>query len=158
MARHPRRFLPGSTYHVIARGNHKQPVFFAPRDYRVYLSRLTRYTRQYDTALYAYCLMPNHVHLLIRPGQASLSKFMQGLQQSYTQYFNLAYQTVGHLFQGRYLALRCDADSYLAQLVRYIHLNPVRAGLASIFTHEGSPNEMTPKRPTGSKDEGCSVM
>lgn len=74
--------------------------------------------------------MPNHVHLLLETGSPPLAKFMQGVQQSYTQYFNRRYRKVGHLFQGRYKAIICDKDKYLLVLVRYIHLNPVRAGLA----------------------------
>ena len=70
------------------------------------------------------------MHLLVESGSAPLGKFMQGLQQSYTQYFNRSYRKVGHLFQGRYKAIICDKDKYLLALLRYIHLNPVRAGLA----------------------------
>jgi len=75
--------------------------------------------------------MPNHVHLLVETGSTPLAKFMQGLQQSYTQHFNRSYRKVGHLFQGRYKAIICDRDKYLLALVRYIHLNPVRAKLAT---------------------------
>jgi putative transposase len=131
MARARRRFAPGLVYHVIARGNHREQIFLCPRDYAAYLRRIASYARDYEIVIYAYCLMPNHVHLLIRVGGTPIWKFMQGLQQSYTQYFNLAYRTVGHLFQGRYRAITCDTDEYLASLLRYIHLNPVRAGLAS---------------------------
>ncbi len=77
--------------------------------------------------IYAYCLMPNHVHLLLESSVEPLAKFMQGLQQSYTQYFNLIYNKVGHLFQGRYKAIVCERDEYLLELIRYIHLNPVRS-------------------------------
>jgi hypothetical protein len=75
--------------------------------------------------------MPNHVHLLVETGSTPLAKFMQGLQQSYTQYFNRRYRKVGHLFQGRYKAIICERDKYLLALVRYIHLNAVRAKLAT---------------------------
>jgi REP-associated tyrosine transposase len=98
-------------------------------DYRAYLARLRAYQEQYGVSLYAYCLMPNHVHLLAQTSDAPLSKFMQGVQQSYTQRFNRVHGKVGHLFQGRYKAIVCDRDEYLTTLVRYIHLNPVRAGL-----------------------------
>jgi len=74
--------------------------------------------------------MPNHVHLLVETGSTPLAKFMQGVQQSYTQYFNRRYRKVGHLFQGRYKAIICDRDKYLLALIRYIHLNAVRAKLA----------------------------
>jgi putative transposase len=115
----------------MARGNHRQPVFLAPRDYRVYLARFRFYRVEHQIAVYAYCLMPNHVHFLIQQGPVPVARFMQGLQQSYTQYFNRQHSTVGHLFQGRYKAIDCADDGYLAALVRYIHLNPVRAQLVS---------------------------
>jgi hypothetical protein len=73
--------------------------------------------------------MPNHVHLLVETSNEPLAKFMQGVQQSYTQYFNRAHNKVGHLFQGRYKAIVCEKEGYLLQLIRYIHLNPVRAKL-----------------------------
>jgi REP-associated tyrosine transposase len=89
------------------------------------------YRERHGGSLFAYCLMPNHVHLLVRTGDTPLAKFMQGLGQSYTLRFNRIYQKVGHLFQGRYHAIVCDSESYLLTLVRYIHLNPVRAGLTA---------------------------
>lgn len=130
MARRPRLFAPGLLYHVIARGNQRQATFLGDDDYEAYLHRLELYRARYGVSLHAYCLMPNHVHLLARTGAAPLAKFMQGLQQSYTQWFNRVHEKVGHVFQGRYRAIVCDSDEYLVTLVRYIHLNPVRAGLA----------------------------
>lgn len=129
MARRPRLFAPGLLYHVLVRGNHKQKTFLSEGDYRAYLERLARYRKRYGVKVYAYCLMPNHVHLLLETSRVPLSRVMQGLQQSYTQYFNRAHQKVGHLFQGRYKAIICQKDEYLLQLVRYIHLNPVRSKL-----------------------------
>ena len=129
MARRPRIFAPGLLYHVIVRGNHRQKTFRTRRDYDAYLERLTRYRQKHKVRLHAYCLMPNHVHLLLECSRTPLAKFMQGLQQSYTQYFNLSHRKVGHLFQGRYKAIICERDEYLLELVRYIHLNPVRAKL-----------------------------
>jgi REP element-mobilizing transposase RayT len=130
MARRPRLFAPGLLYHIIARGNQQQATFLGDDDYDAYLHRLEVYRVRYGVTLQAYCLMPNHVHLLARSGAPPLVKFMQGLQQSYTQWFNRVHQKVGHVFQGRYRAIVCDSDEYLVTLVRYIHLNPVRAGLA----------------------------
>ena len=129
MARRPRVFAPGLLYHVVARGNQRQPTFLTDLDYQAYLVRLATYRTRYGVTLYAYCLMPNHVHLLLQTSEPPLSKFMQGVQQSYTQRFNRVYGKVGHLFQSRYKAIVCDRDEYLAALVRYIHLNPVRARL-----------------------------
>jgi putative transposase len=129
MARRPRTFVPGLFYHVVARGNHRQAIFLEDGDYRAYLVRLAHYQDRHEARVHAYCLMPNHVHVLIRTGRTPLSRLMQGLQQSYTQYFNRRHATVGHLFQGRYNAFPCADDPYLLTLVDYIHANPVRAGL-----------------------------
>lgn len=129
MARRPRLFAPGILYHVIVRGNYRQKTFLGARDYRAYLERLVRYRKRFGVTVYAYCLMSNHAHLLVETGSEPLSRFMQGLQQSYTQYFNRKHHKVGHLFQGRYKAIVCEKDEYLLTLVRYIHLNPIRAKL-----------------------------
>jgi putative transposase len=131
MARRPRVFAAGLLYHVIVRGNQRRKTFRHDDDYQAYLDRLEKYRSQFQVRIYAYCLMPNHVHLLVETGSTPLAKFMQGLQQSYTQYFNRRYRKVGHLFQGRYQAIICDRDTYLLALVRYIHLNAVRAKLAT---------------------------
>lgn len=129
MARRPRLFAAGLLYHVIVRGNQRQKTFSSDEDFEAYLDRLDRYRAKCKVRIYAYCLMPNHAHLLLETGSTPLSKFMQGLQQSYTQYYNRTHRKVGHLFQGRYKAIICDKDKYLLALIRYIHLNPVRAGL-----------------------------
>jgi putative transposase len=129
MGRRRRLFAPGILYHVIVRGNYRQKTFLNPRDYEAYLERLGRYRKRFGVTVYAYCLMSNHAHLLVETGSQPLSRFMQGLQQSYTQYFNRKHHKVGHLFQGRYKAIVCEKDEYLLTLVRYIHLNPVRAKL-----------------------------
>jgi len=131
MARRPRIFAPGLLYHVIVRGNQRRKTFRCDEDYQAYLDRLDQYRAKCRVRVYAYCLMPNHVHLLVETGSTPLAKFMQGLQQSYTQHFNLRYRKVGHLFQGRYKAIICHRDKYLLALIRYIHLNPVRAKLAT---------------------------
>ena len=130
MARRPRVFAPGLLYRVIARGNQRRKTFLSDDDDRAYLERLDLYRAKFRLRIYAFCLMPNHVHLLLETGSAPLSKFMQGLQQSYTRYFKRRYRKVGHLFQGRYQAIICAKDKYLLALLRHIHLNPVRAGIA----------------------------
>src|SRR5262245_55645250 len=131
MARPPRVFGPGLRYHVIARGNRQETVFLGRRDYETYLHRLTVYRARYAVTLHAYCLMPNHVHLVLGTAALPLDRFMQGLQQSYTQPFNRRHALVGHVFEGRYKARLCETDEYLVTLVRYVHKNPVRAGLAA---------------------------
>lgn len=129
MARPPRIEYPGALYHVISRGNHRQRIFRAPADYTRYCDFLAQYQQQHSFTLHAYVLMPTHVHLLVEMGPTPLAKIMQGLQQSYALYFNRRYGLVGHLFQGRYKALLCQKNAYLLELVRYLHLNPVRGGL-----------------------------
>ena len=131
MARPPRVFGPGLLYHVIVRGNHRETVFLDHSDYETYLHRLAVYRARYAVTLHAYCLMPNHVHLVLGTAALPLDRFMQCLQQSYTQRFNRRYAQVGHVFQGRYKAFPCATDEYLVTLVRYVHQNPVRAGLAA---------------------------
>jgi putative transposase len=132
MPRRPRIEYPGAFYHVLARGNNRKRIFIIDADYDKYLTLVKKYKKMYGFHLYAYALMPNHVHLLVESAEMPLSKIMQGLQQSYTQYFNLRHEAVGHVFQGRYKALICEKDAYLLELVRYIHLNPVRAQISSI--------------------------
>jgi len=129
MARKPRIEYEGAFYHIITRGNQRQKIFGDEKDYSKYLEILTRYKSQYKYRLYAYVLMNNHVHLLIETKDIPLSKIQQGINQSYTIYFNKKYNTVGHLFQGRYKAILCDKEAYLLSLIKYIHLNPVSAGI-----------------------------
>jgi len=130
MARKSRIEYEGAFYHVITRGNQRRKVFRDDNDYQKYISLLAYYKERYKYSLYAYALMSNHVHLLIETHRIPLSKIFQGINQSYTMYFNRKYKTVGHLFQGRYKAILCDRDAYLISLVKYIHLNPVRAKTA----------------------------
>ena len=129
MARRPRIHYAGGFYHVIARGNRGLKVFRRDQDYKLYLKFLAEYKERYKFLLYAYVLMPTHIHFLIEVGQVPLSKVMQSLQFRYTRNYNLRYQSWGHLFQGRYKAILCEKDSYLLELSTYIHLNPVRANL-----------------------------
>lgn len=126
MARKLRVEFPGTFYHVIARGNHREAIFHDDRDRRHYLSRLEHYRGRHGFTIYAYVLMTNHVHLLLETAENPLSKTMQALQCAYARFFNWRYQQVGHLFQGRYKAIVCDQDAYLLELVRYLHLNPAR--------------------------------
>jgi REP element-mobilizing transposase RayT len=126
MARQSRIHFSGAFYHVIARGNRRATIFHDDDDYRTYLERLERYRRRDGATLHAYVLMPNHVHLLLETGDRPLSRTMQTLQFTYSQYYNRRYCKTGHVFQGRYHAILCDRDAYLVELVRYLHLNPAR--------------------------------
>ncbi len=127
MARKPRIEYEGAFYHVITRGNQRRRLFKGDDDFQKYISLLAFYKERYKYSLYAYALMSNHVHLLIETRQIPLSKILQGINQSYTMYFNGKYKTIGHLFQGRYKGILIDKDDYLTELSGYIHLNPVRA-------------------------------
>jgi REP element-mobilizing transposase RayT len=93
----------------------------------MFLAYLSDYKNRYGFHLYAYALMKNHLHLLVEVEEVPLGRIMQSLLFRYTRYFNRLHGEVGHLFQGRYKAILCDKDAYLLELVRYIHLNPVRA-------------------------------
>jgi REP element-mobilizing transposase RayT len=129
MARPPRLQAPGTLHHLIARGNERRDVFRGDADRGDYLERIALYRERFGFRLYAYCLMPNHVHLAVEQGPAPLSAFMHALQSSYTQQFNRRYGRVGHLFQGRYKSFLVDCDRYFVALVRYIHENPIKAGI-----------------------------
>lgn len=132
MPRKPRVHYCGAVYHVMARGNNKEPVFASDRDKNKYLELVKKYKSKYDFSLFAYVLMENHVHLLVQVNDIPLSRIMQGIQLSYTQYFNKKYDRVGHVFQQRYKALLCNKDDYLLTLIKYFHLNPVRAGIGKL--------------------------
>jgi putative transposase len=129
MPRKPRIHYPGAFYHVMLRGNAGQDIFFDAANRSRFLLLLQQGLTRYRQRVHAYCLMDNHVHLLLQVDDVSLSKLMQNLGFRYTQYVNRTRKQTGHLFQGRFKALLIDADNYLLELVRYIHLNPVRAGL-----------------------------
>jgi putative transposase len=129
MPRKPRIEFPGALYHVMVRGNRKQDIFGGDRGKERFLEKLSEYKKRYNFLLYAYALMRNHLHLLIEMRTEPISKIMQGILQSHTQWFNRKHNAVGHLFQGRYKSILCDKNSYLLALVRYQHLNCVSAGL-----------------------------
>lgn len=130
MARKPRVHYPAALYHVIMRGNSRQDIFFDDEDRCHFYLLLQEGTERYGHRIHAFCLMSNHVHLAIQVGEVSLSRIMQNLTFRYTRWINWRQKRSGHLFQGRFKAVLVDADSYLLELIRYIHLNPVRANMA----------------------------
>jgi REP element-mobilizing transposase RayT len=129
MARPLRIAFEGAFYHVTARGNERRNIFLSHWDYEKFLSYLTEAVHKYGVTLHSFVLMPNHYHLLVETPKGNLSSFMHSLNSAYTTYFNIKRKRAGHLFQGRYKALLIDVDNYLLELSRYIHLNPVRAGI-----------------------------
>jgi REP element-mobilizing transposase RayT len=127
MPRKARVEVEGGLYHVITRGNNRRRIFTSPGDYEKFLSLLAKQKTKLPFFLYAYCLMSNHVHLLMERQADAIGQIMHRLLTGYARYYNRRHQRVGHLLQGRYKAILCQSDRYLSELVRYIHLNPVRA-------------------------------
>ena len=118
----------GYPHHIIQRGNNRERVFMNFRDYEKYLSFLSKYSEEKKAAVLAYCLMPNHVHLLVRPSEEeALPKMMQGITLCYSKYFNGENGRTGRLWECRYHSTLIDGDSYLWTVSKYIENNPVRA-------------------------------
>ena len=127
---HPLRLeFPGAVYHIYSRGNERKDVFRSSDDYELFLGILAEAALTFDVLIHAYCLMPNHFHLLLETKDSNLSQVMKRLLGLYTVRFNRKHKRLGHLFQGRYKALIVDKDAYFLELSRYIHLNPVKAKL-----------------------------
>lgn len=122
-------WYPGATYHITERGNHRNDIFRDGEDYQVYITILGEALEKYDAILYCYCMMTNHVHLVIETNDEKISKVMKRINEFYTRYFNNKYNLVGHLFQGRYYWDIVEDDDYTLEVSRYIHLNPVRANM-----------------------------
>jgi len=120
---------PGTLHHIMIRGMEGTPIFRQDSDRQDFLDRLEDLVGATGTRILAWVLMDNHVHLLIFSGPKGISQFMRRLLTGYAIYYNRKYLRKGHLFQDRYKSIVCDTDSYLLELVRYLHLNPLRAGL-----------------------------
>lgn len=131
MARRRRLEVEGGLYHVITRGNDRQDIFHSAEDHQKFLSLVAVQKGKMAFYLYAYCLMTNHIHLLIERQTETLGAIMQRVLTGYSAYYNRRYHHIGHVFQGRHKAILCQSDTYLSRLVRYIHLNPVRAGMVT---------------------------
>ena len=129
MGRKPRENIAGGIYHVYARGNDRAAVFLDDRDRRAYLGMLADVVAEFGWLRLAHCLMGNHVHLLVETPEPNLSQGMQRLQSRYTKRFNWRHERSGHLFQGRYDAVRITTDEHLVAITNYIAQNPVKAGL-----------------------------
>jgi putative transposase len=119
----------GNYYHVYNRGNNRQLIFFERDNYIYFLRQLRNHLIENGVDLIAYCLMPNHYHLLVYLKTDRFSQLMQSFTLSYVKALNKRYQRVGSLFQGRFEAIHVDREEYLLHLTRYIHLNPVRANI-----------------------------
>lgn len=132
MARLPRLILAGQPHHVILRGNNRQAIFFSDLDRQQLLAILSEAAVQYAVAVHAYVLMDNHFHLLLTPPSAqALSRMMQALGRRYVGWFNARHQRTGTLWEGRFRAGLIEGERHLLACMRYVELNPVRAGLCA---------------------------
>jgi REP element-mobilizing transposase RayT len=129
MAKKPRIHFPGAVYHIILTGNSHQPLFFSDEDRMYFYGLLEQGVGRFGHRVHAYCLMGNHVHLVVQVGEQPLGKIFHLCCLRYAKWVNKRMGRTGHLFQGPYYASLVDVNSYLLELVRYVHLNPVRAGL-----------------------------
>jgi REP element-mobilizing transposase RayT len=129
ISRKERIWYPGAIYHIVTRGNNKQNIFLGKEDYWQYMNYLRRTHEKYPFKLYSYCLMSNHVHLQIATDDVEIWTIMREINWYYSRHFNLKYEKVGHLFQNRYYSEIIERESYLMEVSKYIHLNPVKAGI-----------------------------
>jgi REP element-mobilizing transposase RayT len=120
---------PDAWYHVLNRGRRRELIFWDNRDYEIFLQTVQEASESFHLKVTAYCLMPNHYHLLVQTPDGNLSRCFRHIDGIYTQRFNRRHDHDGSLFRGRYKALLIEAESYLLQLVRYIHRNPLKAGM-----------------------------
>jgi len=131
MPRQARLDAPGTLQHVMIRGLDGLPIFRGDQDREHFVSRLGQLSEATGTRILAWVLMDNHVHLLMFSGGQGISKFMRRLLTGYAIWYNRKYHRIGHLFQNRYKSIVCEEDSYLLELVRYLHLNPLRASVVT---------------------------
>ena len=129
MPRTARIDIPGALHHVIVRGIEKCPIFLDDEDRTSFATRLTTLLRETGTDCLAWAFLDNHIHILLQPQQTKLATFMRRLLTGHAVTFNLRHKRSGHLFQNRYKSIICEEEPYLLELVRYIHLNPLRAGI-----------------------------
>ena len=129
MPRNARKISESGYYHIFLRGNNKLPIFYDKEDYSKFFSVLRQYREPCGYNIIAWCLMGNHIHLAIQEGRESISQAMQKIEVSFVYWYNFKYNRVGHLFQNRFGSEPVEDENYLLKLVRYIHMNPVRAGI-----------------------------
>lgn len=131
MVRKKREWYIGAKYHIMCRGNHRNDLFRDGEDYIVYLNILKEVKEKMEYDLYCYCLMTNHVHLIIGTREISIGNIMKRINMLYSIYFNKKYNLIGHLFQDRYRSELIEDDKYILEASRYVHLNPLRANMVA---------------------------
>jgi REP element-mobilizing transposase RayT len=134
MPRQARLDSPGTLHHVIIRGIEKKKIVSCDQDRQDFVARMGTIALETETSVYAWALMTNHAHILLRSGPSGLSRYMRRLLSGYAISYNRRHRRHGHLFQNRYKSIVCEEDSYFKELVRYIHLNPLRAKLVDNLT------------------------
>lgn len=137
MPRQSRIDTPGALHHVIVRGIERRKIFKDDQDRYSFLDRLGPILEQTQTACYAWALIPNHFHLLLRTGTEPVATVMRRLLTGHAVYYNRRYKRHGHLFRNRYKSILCQEDAYFLEMIRYIHLNPLRVGLVKDIAHLG---------------------
>lgn len=138
MPRMARRRSSTKVYHVILRGNSKQDIFLDQQDFSKFMKEIYKTKESYQYELYAYCLMTNHVHLIIYDKMDNLSKILQSLTISFSSYWNKKYERIGHVFQNRFSSRNVETAEYLRNLCRYIHQNPNKGGIAKMEDYQWS--------------------
>jgi putative transposase len=133
MPRQARIDAPGAIHHVICRGIERRKIFRDNLDRRSFVDRLGRVLKETSTSCLAWCLMPNHFHLLLKTGHSPIAGVMRRVLTGHAVTFNRRHKRSGHLFQNRYKSILCQEEPYFLELVRYIHLNPLRGGLVNSF-------------------------
>ncbi|QKY70371.1 transposase [Lentibacillus sp. CBA3610] len=131
MSRKPRVWYPGAVYHITARGNRRDSIFYDPDDYQHYMGLIASCMEDISFILHAYCLMPNHIHLLLETKEVPLGAIIKFIHTRYAIYFNKRHDFTGHVFQGRYYAKLIDSTDYFLRASRYIHLNPVESEIVT---------------------------
>jgi len=141
MSRPLRIEYPNAWYHVMNRGRRAEKIFTDEKDYAMFVQILQEVSVAWNIRISAYCLMPNHYHLLLQTPEANIARSMRHINGVYTQRFNRRHGFDGPLFRGRYKSILIDADSYLLQLVRYVHRNPFKAGICTMDKYEWSSHK-----------------
>ena len=134
MPRQARLDAPGTLHHVIIRGIERKKIVSYDQDRQDFVARMGTIALETETSVYAWALMTNHAHILLRSGPSGLPRYMRRLLSGYAISYNRRHRRHGHLFQNRYKSIVCEEDSYFKELVRYIHLNPLRAKLVDNLT------------------------
>jgi len=157
MPRRPRNYLPGQPYHIVQRGNNREPCFRARTDFMAYLELWRAKSAWYGVDVHAFCLMPNHIHFIVTSAEADgISNTMKTVGSRYAAYFNRRYQRTGTLWEGRHRSSLIDSDNYLLTCYRYVELNPVRAAIVTLpgdyewssfhFNTDARPSWLEPHR------------